>query len=67
MNLGVKIRNLKVAFKIAGTWHRAMNTDNEYFCFFIRLSHLVSKCWRINKNLPSSQFLFIRRRVGLNN
>ena len=30
--------------------------------FFIRLSHLVSKHWRINKYLPSLQFLFIRLR-----
>ena len=27
--LGVKVRNMKIDFNIYGTWHRAMNTNDE--------------------------------------
>ena len=46
---------------MASGW--AMNTDNEYlWFFFIRLSGLVSKSQRINKNHEDGRFLFIRQR-----
>ena len=58
--LGVKIRNLKVDFKSGGTWRWVgqWTLIMNIYDFSIRLSHLVSKCWRINKNLPSSWLLF---------
>ena len=62
--IGVKIRNLKVDFKTGGTWRRVGQgiLIMHIYDFFIRLSHLVSKCWSINKNCEDGRFLFIRRR-----
>ena len=62
--LGVKIRNLKVDFKIGGTWRRVGQWTRimNIYDFFIRLSRLVSKRRRINKNHKDGRFLFICRR-----
>ena len=61
--LGVKIRNLKVNFKTGGTWRWVgqWSLIMNIYDFFIRLSRLVTKHPRINKNLLSSWFLFIRQ------
>ena len=56
-NLGVKIRNLKVDIK-TGKWKHLVLIMNIYD-FFIRLSRLVSKRRRINKNRNDGRFLFI--------
>ena len=63
-SIGVKIQNLKVDFKTGGTrrWVGQWTLIMNIYDFFIRLSHLVSKRRRINKNLPSSRFLFMRKR-----
>ena len=60
--LGVKIRNLKVNFMIGGTWRRVVQRSliMNIYNFFIRLSRLVTKRWRINKNREDRRFLFKR-------
>ena len=62
-SLGVKIRKLKVGFKTGGTWRQVKQRTliMNIYDFFIRLSRLVSKRRRINKNHKDGRFLFIRQ------